>query len=324
MPAFERRISLKLRRNLRLSLHLEGEIPRLRDAVARLTGRKAKPQAAKPDAEPLAAQPVEQRPLGPLPAPNTELPAEEVRTRISTVENWYHRMEVAPGVVTPGINPSETSLAIMDVPESLKGRRVLDVGARDGFFSFVAEARGAEVLAIDAVAPHLTGFSVAASLLGSSVPYRTMNVYDISPESVGHFDDIFFLGVLYHLRDPMLALDKLWSVAKPGATIWVESHTIDRGFIDPETKEMRELSQIAPNLTNIPVAQFYPGDLLANSVTNWWGPNLAGLEAMVRAAGFEVMRSRTLGGRGLVVGRKIEDSETIYFRDYDRGVVTGQ
>ena len=120
----------------------------------------------------------------------------------------------------------------------------------------------------------------------------------------------------------MLALDRLWSVAKPGATIWVESHTIDRGFVDPGTNQKRSLSEVAPKLVDVPMAQFYPGDQLGGSVANWWGPNLAGLEAMVRSAGFEVERSRLVGGRGLVVGRRVEDPQTLYFRDYDRGTVT--
>ncbi|HET7478276.1 MAG TPA: methyltransferase domain-containing protein, partial [Rubrobacteraceae bacterium] len=293
MPAFKRRLSLKLRRNLRLSLDVEGELPDLRNVANRLKGGKPAPASG------TARRGAEPRPTGPMPTPNTQLSSEDVRVEISKVEHWYHQIEVSPGITTPGVNPSANQLAAMEVPADLSGMRVLDVGARDGYFSFVAEARGAEVLAIDAVAPNLTGFDTAAGLLGSSVEYRTMNVYDVSPEEVGRFDAVFFLGVLYHLRDPMLALDRLWSVAKPGATIWVESHTIDRGFVDPETKEVRDLSEVAPNLAGVPMAQFYPGDQLGGSVANWWGPNLAGLEAMVRSAGFEVQRSRLVGGRGL-------------------------
>src|SRR5918997_5322010 len=134
------------------------------------------------------------------------LTPEEAREAIDEVEHWYHRIEVAPGVVTPGVHDSEAALAAMELPERLDGKRLLDVGARDGYFSFVAEERGAEILAIDSMAPHLTGFATASSLLGASVEYRTMNVYNVCPENVGTFDVILFLGVLYHLRDPMLAL----------------------------------------------------------------------------------------------------------------------
>lgn len=255
----------------------------------------------------------------------SELSPEEIRARIASVEHWYHQIEVAPGVVTPGSHHSKMALEILELPESMEGKRVLDVGARDGFFSFAAEARGAEVLAIDAVArEHLKGFDVASILLGSNVEYRTANVYNLSAERGGTFDAIFFLGVLYHLRDPLLALDRLWEVARPGATIWVESHTIDNGLVNPETGVLDALSNIAPGLEKIPIAQFYPRRTLGSNFTNWWGPNLAGLEAMVEASGFEAIRSRTLGSRGLVVATKVEDAETDFYRRFDRHEGTGE
>jgi tRNA (mo5U34)-methyltransferase len=224
-----------------------------------------------------------------------ELSPEEIREEVAAVEHWYHRIAVAPGIVTPGLHDSPAALRSMRLPERMDGMRVLDVGARDGFFSFLAEERGARVLAVDAVALDLLeGFLVASRLRGSSVEYRTMNVYNVSPAKVGTFDAIFLLGVLYHLRDPMLALDRLWEVAKPGATIWVESHTIDHGLLVPKTGELRSLESVAPALTDLPIAQFYPRDTLGNNVTNWWGPNLAGLKAMVEAAGFRVEWAETL------------------------------
>ncbi|HZB99910.1 MAG TPA: DUF1698 domain-containing protein, partial [Gammaproteobacteria bacterium] len=168
-----------------------------------------------------------------------------------------------------------------------------------------------------------TGFSTAAEFMKSSVEYRTMNVYDVDPEEIGTFDIIFFLGVLYHLRAPLLALDRLSEVAKPGSTIWVESHVIDRGFVDPKTQEFRKLASIAPNLVDVPMAQFYPDRLLAENPTNWWGPNLAGLKAMVESAGFEILRSRLIGTRGLVVARKVDDAEITFYRNFDREEMTG-
>ena len=66
------------------------------------------------------------------------------------------------------------------------------------------------------------------------------------------------------------------------------------------------------------MVQFYPRDLLLGNPTNWWGPNLAALKAMLEEAGFEVVRSKLIGRRGLVVGRKTEDSETTFHRNFDR------
>src|SRR5262245_34297053 len=131
---------------------------------------------------------------------------EEARKRIAAHEHWYHQIEVAPGVVTPGINDSQQILAALRLPERLDGQRVLDIGARDGFFSFECERRGAEVVAIDSMPPEQTGFPIAKELVGSGVEMLQRNVYDLSPEEFGSFDLILFLGVLYHLRDPMLAL----------------------------------------------------------------------------------------------------------------------
>lgn len=249
----------------------------------------------------------------------SELSPEEIQTRIDSVNHWYHQIEVAPGLVTPGLHNSKTALETLELPEKMDGKRVLDVGARDGFFSFAAEARGAEVLAIDSVAKeHLRGFDVASALLGSRVECHTINVYNLSPKKVGTFDAIFFLGVLYHLRDPMLALDRLWEVAKLGATIWVESHTVDNGLVNPETGVFDALSSVAPALANVPIAQFYPRRTLGSNFTNWWGPNLAGLEAMVEASGFKVLRSQLIGSRGLVVASKEENPETDFYRRFDR------
>lgn len=232
----------------------------------------------------------------------SRLSSEEIKAKIDSVGHWYHRIEIAPGLVTPGLHDSKAALETLGLPEGMEGQRVLDVGARDGFFSFAVEARGAEGLAIDSVAKErLRGFEVASTLLGSRVEHRTINVYNLSPKKVGTFDAIFFLGVLYHLRDPMLALDRLWEVAKPGATIWVESHTIDRGLVNLETGVFDALSSVA--LANVPIVQCYPRRTLGSNVINWWGPNLAGLEAMVEASGFKVLRSWLIGSRGSLLAK---------------------
>lgn len=85
------------------------------------------------------------------------------------------------------------------------------------------ERRGAEVVAIDYALPNITGFNVAAKIFGSKVPYIVENVYDLNLETYGAFDIVLFLGVIYHLRNPLLALDKIHSVVKPGGLLFVES-----------------------------------------------------------------------------------------------------
>jgi tRNA (mo5U34)-methyltransferase len=114
-------------------------------------------------------------------------------------------------------------LARLDLPASLEGRTVLDVGAWDGFFSFEAERRGASrVVATDHYSWHglgwgtgdgKAGFELARTALGSRVEDVDIDVMDLSPERVGTFDVVLFLGVLYHLRHPLLALERIASVA---------------------------------------------------------------------------------------------------------------
>src|SRR4051812_30744538 len=101
-----------------------------------------------------------------------------IQARIDSVPRWYHRIEVAPGVVTPGVTDSQTYLRFLDLPADCSGWRVLDLGTRDGFYAFEFERRGADVIAIDYVPKERSGFSVAAELLKSRVEYVQANLYD--------------------------------------------------------------------------------------------------------------------------------------------------
>ena len=161
---------------------------------------------------------------------------------------WYHRIELAPGVVTPGCDDSPGKLAILDrlgFPRDCTGLRVLDVGTCDGFFAFEAERRGADVLAIDVRPPDQNGFAVARAALGSSVRYRQRNVYDVRYATDGAFDVILFLGVLYHLRHPLLALDRMREVAAPGARMLIDTHSIQHGLCDDRLRVQQGTSAVA-------------------------------------------------------------------------------
>src|SRR5690349_16445626 len=131
----------------------------------------------------------------------------EVRAKIASVPHWYHCIEVAPGIVTPGVDRTAYNIQHMNLPQDLAGKRVLDIGACDGFYSFECERRGAaEVIAIDG--NPATGFGVARELLDSQVPFYQMNLYDLRPETFGQFDLVLCLGVLYHLRHLLLGLER--------------------------------------------------------------------------------------------------------------------
>ena len=173
---------------------------------------------------------------------------------------WYHTIDLGGGVVTKGIDDSPLRLARLDLPQSLAGLTVLDIGAWDGFFSFEAERRGASrVVAADYFSWHgsgwgsKAGFELARGALGLTVEDLDIDVMDLSPERVGQFDVVFFLGVLYHLRHPLLALERIASVTRK-----------------------RLILETVVDMVGIrrPAVAFYPGRELNNDPTNWWAPNL--------------------------------------------------
>ena len=232
--------------------------------------------------------------------------ARRARDAIAQKDAWYHKIEVAPGVWTPGVHDSPQALELLDMPEDLTGMRVLDIGARDGFFTFEAERRGArEVVALDNEPPDHTGFSIAAELLASKATYVTENVYSLDPEQYGTFDLVLFLGVIYHLRHPLLALDRIHDICSPDALLLLETHMIDEGFVD-KAGDWRRLADFHPELSSLPIAQYYPADMLAGDITSTWAPNRVALEGWLRGSGFEPLSTWQQAFRGGAVARKRE------------------
>jgi tRNA (mo5U34)-methyltransferase len=203
---------------------------------------------------------------------------------------WFHTIDLG-GIVTPGVDDSPSKLAQIKLPD-LTGKSVLDIGAWDGFFSFAAEQRGAQrVLATDSFSwsganwGSKAGFQLAREALGSRVEDADVDVMDLSPERLGTFDVVLFLGVLYHMRHPLLALER--AAAMTRERLILETH-IDLPF------------------TRRPAAAFYPSDELDHDDTNWWGPNTAAVIGMLRAVGFRdvvVINPRTPVQRAVHVAR---------------------
>ena len=215
----------------------------------------------------------------------------EVQELIDSVLVWHHRIEVAPGVFTPGAQWTDALLLDIDLPEDLSGMRVLDLGARDGFFSFECEKRGAtEVIAVDYSPMDLTGFGVAREILNSKVKWITSNVYKINELNLGKFDLILFLGVIYHLRNPYLAIDRIHDSLKDNGKVLVESHVIDGGFVN-ENGDWIDLAEIDPRLSNLQIAQFYKAGDLSGDRTCPWAPSLNTLEVMFQNSGFTIESS---------------------------------
>jgi tRNA (mo5U34)-methyltransferase len=188
-------------------------------------------------------------------------------------KGWYHSIELPGGRAIEGVISLETRkkrVAQFPIPDDLRGKRVLDIGAWDGWFSFEMERRGAEVVAVDCV--DLETFRYAHRALGSKVDYRQLDVYEMTPERLGRFDIVLFLGVLYHLKHPVLGLERVCALTKDLAI--VESYITDA-----------EAAQSGTNDT-LPSMEFYETDLLGDQIDNWVGPNLECLMAMARTAGF--------------------------------------
>lgn len=190
---------------------------------------------------------------------------------------WFHCIDLGDGIVTPGYRERD-AWTTYRLPERLDGKRVLDIGAWEGGFSFESERRGAsQVVAMDVWKredePGSGGFGwdnfqFAHEAIGSHVIPENRNVYELGRADLGQFDLVLFLEVLYHLQDPILGLRNVRRVLAPGGFVCLESW-IDAEWIEP------------------PAMIFYSGDELNKDPTNWWGPNLKCVELMAKAAGFQ-------------------------------------
>ena len=165
--------------------------------------------------------------------------------------------------------------------------------------------------------PAETGFPVARERLGSQVEYLVDKVYDIDPERYGTFDLVLFLGVVYHLRDPLLALDRLWDVCNPGATLILETQLLDNALL-VDGGEFRTLAEIDPVLTEACLMQFYPGDALNGDHSNYWAPNAACMRGLLSTAGFAVADEAVAGSRGIFHARQMFDPTTVYHRRLEK------
>lgn len=203
--------------------------------------------------------------------PAGERDIEELKKQVCKIK-WYHQIDLGNGIITPGTDNSPKKLRKLGFPQSFAGKTVLDVGAWDGFFSFEAERRGAaRVLATDSFCwgegggTTKEGFELARRTLGSKVDDLKIDALELSPERIGTFDVVLFLGVLYHMRHPLLALEHAASVTK------------DQIIVETVVDCLHHTR---------PVIAFYPNGELANDPSNWCGPNPSSVIAMLKTVGF--------------------------------------
>lgn len=217
---------------------------------------------------------------------------EQIRRRVEELGPWFHNMELggvrtAPGHFLGDYPQVKWRGFAHAVPADLSGKTVLDVGCNGGFYSMEMKRRGAErVLAVDSDDFYLAQACFAAEVSGLEIEFRRMDVYDVA--RLGErFDLVIFMGVLYHLRHPLLALDLLrehvvgdlllFQSMQRGATE-VEPVGVDYDFNTADVFDR-------PGWPRLHFVEHrYAGD-----PTNWWVPNRACTEAMLRSAGFRIV-----------------------------------
>lgn len=220
-------------------------------------------------------------------------PADGVAARIDELGPWFHNLHLPSGHQTAAAHPLGDFPAFKwrqmaaSVDDDLTGKRALDIGCNAGFYSFELAARGAEVLAIDADEHYLRQARWAAEQLDPEgrIQFERMHLYDLAAIS-GQFDVILFLGVLYHLRYPQLALDLLAPLT--AGRMIVQTLTIPGAepVEVPEDLPFDEREQMAA--PGWPRAAFIEREF-AGDRTNWWAPDDACVRAMLRSAGLRVI-----------------------------------
>jgi len=202
-----------------------------------------------------------------------------LKTEASMIKWWHGGIPLADDLITEGTTyPRYTVLPYLELPLDLTDKTAIDICTWDGYWSFELEKRNAsKVIAVDSFVWNddnakaigysgKRGFNLAHKTLESKVIDHTCEVLDLSVDKFGTFDIVLFFGVLYHMRHPLLALEKAASLAH------------DLLILETE---------IEPNINNnIPLMRFYPDSALNNDSSNWFVPNMLCVEAMLKDVGF--------------------------------------
>ena len=216
----------------------------------------------------------------------------QVQGTIAELGPWFHNLHLPDGRETAPDHPLGDFPAFKwqqiesCLPADLSGARALDIGCNAGFYSFELAARGAEVLALDLDEHYLQQGRWAARYLDPErrVEFRQGSVYDLV-DIAGTFDVVLFMGVLYHLRHPLLALDVV--AEKVGGTLVLQTLTMpgEESHGTPENIAIGERTRLLE--PSWPRMAFIENEL-AGDPTNWWAADQACVEAMARSAGLQI------------------------------------
>ena len=214
----------------------------------------------------------------------------ELAGRIAELGEWFHNLNLNGVPTAPhhflGDFPRIKWTQIADaIPADLSGASVLDVGCNGGFYSIEMKRRGAKrVLGIDVDDRYLKQAHFAADTLGYEIELQKCSVY-AADQIPGQFDYVFFMGVFYHLRYPLFALDKL--IKKVGGTLVFQTMVRGSGEVQDWQADYPFWTTQIFEERNFP-AMYFIEKSYSHDPTNWWIPNRAAVESMLRSSGLEI------------------------------------
>lgn len=221
-----------------------------------------------------------------------EMTTEQIRRRVLELGQWFHNLnlrgvQTAPDHFLGDYPATKWQRFSSAIPEDLRGKSVLDVGCNAGFYSIQMKRRGADrVVGIDTDEKYLAQAHFAAKVSAVDIEFHNLSVYRVR-ELREKFDLVLFMGVLYHLRHPLLALELL------------HEHVVsDQLVVQSMLRGSKESAEVPPDFPfwedevfddeKFP-RMYFVEKRFANDPTNWWIPNRACFEAMLRSAGFEIL-----------------------------------
>ncbi|MGH9967892.1 MAG: DUF1698 domain-containing protein [Pyrinomonadaceae bacterium] len=216
---------------------------------------------------------------------------EDIIAELKRLEPWFHCIDLGEGLTTktesvmgePVDHPHGPWQVIQKcLPGDLRGKSLLDVGCNAGFYSIQAKRRGAaRVLGVDGQRQHIRQALLVRRVLGVDVEFRRMNVYELEPHALGQFDITLALGLIYHLKHLVLALENLYKVTR-------EMLIIETAILPPEhTKPpfTHPLGEAEMRLHPFAFVENPPD--AKEQVANWFLPSIEGLEALLKNIGFD-------------------------------------
>lgn len=215
---------------------------------------------------------------------------DEILSELTRLQPWFHRIDLGGGLYTktesaigePVEHPQPTWDKVKScLPQDLSGRTVLDVGCNAGFYAIEMKRRGAErVLGIDSQRNLISQAMFVRDVLGLDVDYRRMSVYDLDPHKIGQFDITLALGLLYHCKHLMLALEKLFAVTR-------ELLILETAIYPPEKSPESFVYEVGGQKPLLhPLAYIENPADAKEAIYNWFLPGVDSLRALLKNVGF--------------------------------------